>query len=199
MRKGESNVVLMVIIGIILAIILVFATKAFPEALFGILSRETTEDVHSENQFAVLADKLKIMDEGVRYEQLFGVGEGYVVTGFSKDKKGISAGRCGGKSGFEIRNEILKPSECEGRGCLCLCRGSLNDNYVCSVKENRWCYGGEFNITDNGNECGVFVIEGYDFGNLYMKKEKGVLWMSRAKEGLSDMQNILNLSDFLML
>jgi len=25
------------------------------------------------------------------------------------------------------------------------------------------------------------------------------LWMSRAKDGLSDMQNILNLSDFLML
>ena len=83
-------------------------SKAFPEALFGILSREATEDVHSENQFAVLADKLKIMDEGVRYEQLFGVGEGYVVTGFSKDKKGIGEGRCNGKTGFEIRNEILK-------------------------------------------------------------------------------------------
>src|SRR3989344_9026461 len=113
MKKGESNIILVVILGIIITIIAILAVRSFPESLFKILSGSNEENIHSEQQFAVLIDKLKLAEDGKVYNILYGVGEDYTVAVFPKGKEKIGGENCketinGGKS-FNLKKEIFKP------------------------------------------------------------------------------------------
>ncbi|HLC62797.1 MAG TPA: hypothetical protein VJJ21_00590 [Candidatus Nanoarchaeia archaeon] len=186
MAKGDSNIILVVILGIIITIVAILAVRSFPESLFKILSGSNEENIHSEQQFAVLVDKLKIAEDGKVYSVLYGIGKDYSLIAFPEGKDKIGREDCketlvGGKS-FNLKEEIFKPkwAECSGKSCLCLCKGEIDGN-ACADNENALCYGFKFGIKDVGNSCGYFLASGYEFGNFYFKRDNGTVYLSRVQ------------------
>ncbi len=186
MKKGDSNIILAVIIGIIITIIAILAVRSYPEGLFKILMGSNEENIHSEQQFAVFVDKLKIAEEGKAYNMLYGVGKEYSLIAFPKGKEKIGNENCkeilnGGK-GFNLGKEIIKPrnKECSEKSCFCLCKGGLESG-SCGESENALCYGFDFEVKDIGNNCGYCLMEGYEFGNVYFKRDKGTMYVGRIQ------------------
>jgi len=186
--KGNANVLILTIFGILIAILLIFSTTAYSEGLLKILTGEKTNNINSEGMFANLVHQIDILGEGDSISLLYGFGKDYMVAGFPKKEAMIKAGVCKSGAGLNavgIKKDIYKPitGECDNKGCLCLCQVNVGENELCNKPGTYLCSGYGFDIKDDLNDCGLFVMQDGRLREVYLKREKDSLYANIVKGG----------------
>lgn len=180
MRRAEVNVHAWMIVAVVIAVITLIAVWKYPGKLFAPLIDDVTENVHSEQQFAVFVEKLGGLKDGEKFSKLYGVGKDYVVVGFLKGKNVLGGETCqlGGEK-IAIAEELFKPKECGDKACLCLCRGGLRG---CEEQGSYFCQQFDFDVRDDQNSCGYLII-GPRMDNVYVQRAGNIAYVNLEKGG----------------
>ena len=150
-----------------MAAIIIFALFSITKQ---ILSSGKTDSTVS--FFDKLIDEIYNLKNNEEKQVLFSISSDYIVVGFNKDKDyiGGSGKVCSG--GYVFSEQINKPYSCEkDAGCLCLCKSSSElSTEDCETENGGICYSFDYDIRDDKNSCGYFILAGKADKQLTIKK-----------------------------
>jgi len=191
MKKGDTslNVLILSIFGILIAILLIFSSKAYSEGLLGILLGEKQENINTEGMFANLIHQASNLGVGEYNSFIFGFNSGWMIIAFPKNVNVLKSAcfyKVSGLKGLDFGDGILKTNndDCRGKSCLCLCEvKELKQDEICNKPGKFLCQGFELEVKDDLNYCGVFGMQDGKVRNIYMKREKDALYINLVKGG----------------
>lgn len=167
---------LKVLIGIIVAILIIFAILP----LFNNLLKALPKNDSSIDFFSNLVDEVNSLKNNEQKSVLFSISSRYSIVGFKKDSDFIGIGTKQNCGDFSL-TKINKPAKFKDKGAICLCSQKLleDDFNACGLEEESKCVEIEDSIIDDKNPCGYFVLEGKSNKNLKIKKQDNLIIINK--------------------
>lgn len=175
MNKKADYTTLKTVFGLLIAAILVIL-------LWNIMSHLLLpkEEGSTTNFFNTLVDEITTLQNNEEKQVLFSISSEYIIIAFNKtpDYIGGFGKICNGYSFIE---RITKPSNCEqDKGCLCLCKATTKlSTEDCETENGGICYPFDYDVIDDKNKCGYFILAGEASKYLKIKKQDNIIVINK--------------------